>query len=318
MARTAAARLATVLLAVALAACGGSAAGSHETPAPSTVSPATVPATTGSEAATSTAPATDPTIDRPFEVFAPDSYDGSAAMPLVVLLHGYGITGEMQEEFFQLQPLAESRGFLLAHPDGTIDADGSHFWNATDACCGFGATVDDSAYLAAVIRHIEADYRVDPARVFLVGFSNGGFMSYRMACDHADLIAAIVSISGATFLDPAACNPSEPVTVAEIHGDNDEAIAYEGGTFRDEPHPGAQQTVAEWAGYNGCTGPATEATEGRDLDRRFDDAIVTQYEGCPPSGAVELWTIPHGTHIPELSSTFSAQVIDFLLAHPKQ
>lgn len=309
---------------VALAACGGgTAAGGHETTAtaatanPSTGSPTTGTEPVGSEPATSTAAASDPTLDRPFEVFVPDTYDGSAAVPLVVLLHGYGINGAMQEDFFQLRQLADSRGFLLATPDGTIDADGSHFWNATDACCGFGATVDDSAYLVAVIQHIEADYRVDPARVFLVGFSNGGFMSYRMACDHADLIAAIASISGATFLDPSACNPSEPVTVVEIHGDHDEAIAYDGGTFRDQPHPGAVETVADWAAYDGCTGPATEAAEGRDLDQRFDDAIVAQYEGCPPGVAVELWTIPGGAHIPELTDTFSAQVIDFLLAHPK-
>jgi polyhydroxybutyrate depolymerase len=239
----------------------------------------------------------------------------------VILLHGYGITGAMQEDFFHLGRLADDRGFLLAYPDGTIDADGKHFWNATDACCGFGrSTVDDSAYLATVIARIEAEHRVDPARIYLVGFSNGGFMSYRMACDHADLIAAVVSISGATFLDTASCNPTEPVSVVEIHGTLDEAIAYEGGTFRDRPHPGAVETVADWAAANGCSGAPTTAPTTRDLNRQIagDEAVVTQYEGCPPDGAAELWTIPGGTHIPELSSTFTAQVIDFLLAHPKQ
>ncbi|MGB8859345.1 MAG: PHB depolymerase family esterase [Ilumatobacteraceae bacterium] len=261
----------------------------------------------------------DPTVERPFEVFTPTEYDGATPVPLVVLLHGYGITGAMQEDYFHFERLAEQRGFLLVHPDGTVDADGKHFWNATDACCGFGETVDDSGYLAAVIRQVQAAYSVDPRRIFLIGFSNGGFMSYRMACDHADLIAALVSISGATYLDPSACSPSQPVNVLEIHGTADEAIAYEGGTFRNEPHPGAEASIDDWATYNGCSGGATTGAATLDLDARLggDESVITTYASCPQSGAAELWTIVGGSHIPHLSRTFTAQVIDFLLAHPK-
>lgn len=316
-----------VLIASALAigACDDSGGGTSGEPgsttvpviltvAPTTITPTMITTTT------ITTTTVDPTIDRPFEVFAPSGYDGSVAVPLVISLHGYSATGAYQELFLPLQPLAEERGFLLVHPDGTINELGNEYWNATDACCGMGtSTVDDSGYLAAVIGDVQAAYNVDPKRIFVVGFSNGGFMSYRMACDHADTIAAIVSISGASFLDPAACAPSQPVNVLEIHGTDDDTIGYHGGTFLGGDFPGAEQSVRDWATYNGCTGTAIGAATSHDLDATIDGAesVVTAFDGCPPGGTAELWTITGGTHIPELSANFTSDVIDFLLAHPK-
>jgi len=311
-------RLVTVLLGAALAfsAC------SIEQPASSRAA-ATVDATTTAP------PATDPTrgagndvdliADRPFEVVVPTTYDGATPMPLVVLLHGFNITGAMQEDFFRFQGLADSEGFLMVSPDGTRNVDGSPFWNATDACCGLGASVDDSSYLAAVIKQVQADYVVDAQRIFLIGFSNGGFMSHRMACDHAEVIAAIVSISAATFLNPAWCVPAEPVSVVEIHGTDDDTITYDGGTVEGTAHPSAQQTVAQWASHNGCSDAPTVTEAALNLDRALagKETNVLRYDACAPGGAVELWTILGGEHVPTLSSSFSETVIDFLLAHPK-
>ncbi len=97
---------------------------------------------------------------------------------------------------------AEKRGLLYAVPDGTTDTRGDRFWNATAACCNFyGSTVDDSTYLTEVIAAVSARYSVDPARVYLAGHSNGAFMSFRMACEHADLIAAIAVLNGAMVND---------------------------------------------------------------------------------------------------------------------
>ena len=169
--------------------------------------------------------------ERPFEVFAPSSYSPDAPMPLVVLLHGFGASGAIQEAYFRLEPLAEQRGFLFVHPDGTINALGKRFWNATDACCGFSSTVDDSAYLMSLIEQVQAQFNVDPKRICLVGHSNGGFMSYRMACEHADTIAAIVSLAGATYLDTDECDPTEPVSVLQIHGTAHDTIAFDGGSI---------------------------------------------------------------------------------------
>jgi len=288
-----------------------------ETGAPATTAEATttvvaVPETTAVAGA-------DPLAGRPFDVFVPSSYDADTAMPLVVLLHGFGASGIIQNLYFGLQPLAESRGFLYVHPDGTINAIDRQFWNATDACCGFGSEVDDVAYLSALVENVQSNYNVDPKRVFFVGHSNGGFMSYRMACDRADMVAAIVSLAGATWDDNTKCNPSEPVSVLQIHGTADGTIGFEGGTFLGNDHPGARETVATWSANNGCTGPTIDLPTPLDLDASIpgDESIATEYTGCPVSGAVELWLIPEAPHIPSLSPTFGADIIDFLFARPK-
>jgi polyhydroxybutyrate depolymerase len=247
-------------------------------------------------------------------------------MPLVILLHGFGASGAIQEAYFQLQPLAESRGFLYVHPDGTVNQIGRTFWNATTGCCGVGSDVDDVGYVLSIIDAVSAQYEVDPKRVFLMGHSNGGFMSYRLACEASDRIAAIASLAGATYLDQAACDPSEPVSVLQVHGTADETIAYEGGElpFMPDGFPSARQTVSSWAQYNGCGATATPSEEGLDLDQTLPgpETVTETFDGCPAGIDVALWTVEGGSHIPTIALAappypMSEGMIDFLLAHPK-
>jgi polyhydroxybutyrate depolymerase len=266
----------------------------------------------------------DPTMvggDRPVTVHVPASYVAGVAAPLVILLHGYGASGSLQDLYFGMTAVSDARGFLYAAPDGTIDKDGRHFWNATDACCDLYATnVDDSTYVSSLIKQIQARYTVDPKRVFLVGHSNGAFMSYRMACDHADQIAAIASLAGATFSDTAKCTPSAPVSVLQIHGTADDTVLFDGGSIGTHSYPGAKTTVADWVTNDGCGTTADTSAPALDLDTQLAGAetTVTKYaSGCKPGGHAELWTIAGGAHLPSLSKSFSSSVIDFLFAHPK-
>jgi polyhydroxybutyrate depolymerase len=261
--------------------------------------------------------------DRPYEVFVPSSYEEGTPMPLVILLHGYTGSGLVQEGYFRIEPLAEELGFLYVVPDGTREdsADANRFWNATEACCNFyGSDVDDSGYLRHIIDTTSAAYSVDPKSVHFIGHSNGGFMSYRMACDHADAVASIASLAGATFADPADCVPSEPVAVLQIHGTADAVIEYEGGTFGGAD-PGAVETAEIWAAYDGCAVTSTPG-DNRDLDDGAasdgeESTTLVWADECDPGGLAELWTIPDGSHVPNLSDTFSRQAIEWLLAHPK-
>ncbi len=258
--------------------------------------------------------------DRRFDVFVPSGYDAATPTPLILLLHGYTGSGDSQEAYFNFEPLAESRGFLYVHPDGTVDARGEQFWNATDACCSFGSdAIDDEAYLLSVIEQVSADYNVDPKAVFLAGHSNGGFMSYRMACRHADTIAGIASLAGATFADTDDCAPSEPVSVLQVHGTSDDTILFEGGSIIGVQYPGAQETVDSWVAYNGCDTTPTSTPDALDLDGSIDGAEsdIDALGGCEQNTAVELWTIDGGVHVPPVTADFSASVVDFLLAHPK-
>jgi polyhydroxybutyrate depolymerase len=298
----------------------------------------TAPATTAADTATTavdttasadtasadTAPSVDPTTAalveaRPVDVIVPDGLSDEPA-PLVVVLHGYSGTADVQQQYFRFQEEAAARGAILAYPDGTTNQRDLQFWNATEACCNFfGADVDDVAYLSAVVDHVRSLHAVDPQRIYLTGHSNGGFMSYRMACERADLFAAVVSLAGATYVDPDDCAPSEPVSIAQVHGTLDEVIAYDGGDIIGNEYPSAAVTAATWAAYNGCDTAIEPGGEAIDLDQDLADAetTVARFGGCPTSGAVELWTIADGRHIPQLTDGFAAAVFDFFDAHPK-
>ena len=321
--------------ALVIACSGGSASGPPSASAP-LASVAGVPSSSASDSIPSPSPTPGPSDvvvggDRPVTVLVPASYNPGRPAPLLIMLHGYGSSGSEHEAYFHVGARAEERGFLYAYPDGTTDSTGARFWNATDACCDFDRSgVADDAYLAGVITAIQTKLAVDPKRVYLMGHSNGGFMSYRMACVHADQIAAIVSLAGATFAKPADCAPSSAVAVLEIHGTADDIILFAGGTIEGigsgkqmASYPGAEGTVSDWATYDGCGATPSVANARIDVDAGLRDAgspaeaSVTQWTGCKPGGAVELWTIPGGAHDPTISDTFPNAVLDFLEAHPK-
>ncbi|MCA9610770.1 MAG: hypothetical protein KC619_34480, partial [Myxococcales bacterium] len=150
--------------------------------------------------------------------------------------------------------------------------------------------------------------------VYFFGHSNGGFMSYRMACDHADRITAIGSLAGSGFLTEAECGATQPVSVLQVHGDMDETIDYLGVTAA---YPSAEAMVDRWAARAGCTEEVT-AGEALDLDQTIPGAETTVEDhvtGCSGADA-SLWTIAGGSHIPDLTSgPFAADLLEWLDRH---
>ena len=300
----------------------GEGGGSSTSSASSTVASTASSAATTNASSSSGGPITDDFVAggaRPVTVKVPSSYDPATPAPLLILLHGYTGSGMVQDLYFGMTAVAEARGIVYAHPDGTVDQGDQQFWNATDACCDFyGSGVDDVAYLSGLVDEIVSKVTIDPKRIYFVGHSNGGFMSYRMACEASDRVAAIVSLAGANWLDGADCGATSPVSVAQIHGDMDDTILI-GGGMNINAYPSAAESTAYFAGVNGCD--AALASGGPDIDLEStlagDETTVEAYPNCEPGRAVELWTIVGGSHVPSLSPTFSDQVVDFLLAHPK-
>lgn len=310
--------VAGVLVATAVVAgCGGDGTASSTTSSTVEAAPTTEGATT-TEAVTTTAPPVELPADRPIEVLVPASATGEEPRPLVVLLHGYSVDGATQTAYLGMAEAADRAGMLLVAPDGTEDGRGLRFWNATAACCAFGSDVDDSAYLADVIAKVGQDHPVDPDRTFVVGHSNGGFMAFRMACEHADLVAAVVSIEGSTYDDPADCRPSQAVSTLQVHGTADATITYEGGTNGRAPYPGARDTLAQWAELDGCDPePDAPAPADRAIVTGLAPATVTRHSGCTDGVEVELWTQPDGVHIPAFTADFSDQLLAWLDDHAR-
>ena len=262
-------------------------------------------------------------LARPFSYQVPPAYNPAQPTPFLILLHGYGANGLFQDAYFHLGRLAADQGVLYAYPDGTPDSGGHLFWNATDACCNLDhKDVDDVAYVKAIIADARARYNVDPKRIYLVGHSNGGFLAHRMACEDAGELAAIVSLAGMTWKEPSRCQPAGPVAVLQVHGDADDVIRYTGGLFTPDRglglYPSASDTVAQWAALNHCTGPRTDTGLRLDIDNELpgNETIVERYANCG-QGAVELWTVAGGSHIPKLVPTWPELIYGFLAAHPK-
>lgn len=266
-------------------------------------------------------------VARPFQVTVPVGYRSDQPIPLVVVLHGYTATADLQDTYFGFSRLAQQRTFLVALPNGLRDAATFQYWNATDSCCAFGKTNDDVAYLTAVIRDVQARYAVDPKRIFLVGHSNGGFMSHRLGCDRAPLIAAFAALAGSTWNDPSRCAPSEGVAALQIHGTLDPVILYGGGStiggqanVVGPPYPSAEDSVRTWGVKNGCSGTSLTRLNG-DLNLVStllgDETERREVSGCPGRTAAELWTIRGAGHFPVLNDDFADRVYTWLLAHSK-
>jgi len=256
-----------------------------------------------------------PLDGRPFRLYFPSSYDPARPMPLVVVLHGYTASAQGVTDYFGLQRQAELRGFLYAMPDGTRDKAGYQFWNATERCCDhFDSHVDDSTYLSRLISLVKWNYAVDRRRVFLLGHSNGGFMAHRMACEHAGQITAIASFAGVGWQDETRCAPTRAVSVLQIHGTNDPTVAYQGGTTNNVAYPGAEEMVARWRRLNGCALQDTPAPRTLDLDAAVVGAETLSWEhrdGCRDGSRVQLWRMAGSGHLPPLTPSFTAEVIDF-------
>jgi len=267
---------------------------------------------------------------RPVQLYVPSKYSPSAPTPLLILLHGYSASGRAQELLFDFKPLAETNTVLYMYPDGTVDKQGNRFWNASDACCDFfGVPVDDVAYLTSLITEIETRYNVDPKRIYFAGHSNGGFMSYRMACDQAGKVAAIASLAGAMWDDPSKCKPSEPVSVLEMHGTADTVILWDGGsTSADRTwdggsvegggvYPSVTTTVGDWVTIDGCSATPNTSAPDPGIVAGMQTSVTDYASGCRNGTDVELWTIDGAGHIPSITQNFGTQVFKFLLDHPK-
>jgi polyhydroxybutyrate depolymerase len=267
---------------------------------------------------------------RPYDEAVPAKIDPDKRYPLLVVLHGLGASGKGVRQYWGLDPLVDELGILVAYPNGSEQAGGGglfprrqRFWNATDICCDFfGSKVDDVAYLDAVIDDMSARHPVDPKRIFVGGISNGGYMSYRYACDRAARVAAIVSQAGAMWTDVSRCSPSEPVAVLQVHGTSDRIIPYDGGKVMGQGPTvvSAHQAVADWVGFDRCgaemdvPGPALDLAVNEDP---FVGAETTRerWSGCR---GVELWTIHGGSHDPQLQRpAWGRAIVGWLLAHPK-
>jgi polyhydroxybutyrate depolymerase len=251
--------------------------------------------------------------DRPADLKTPTTLTDGKQYPLVVLLHGFTANGFAQAAYFRMNVLTSADAALWIAPDGTTNLTGQQFWNADSACCDFNnQNPDDVGYLSTLVEDILAEWPIDESQVFFMGHSNGGYMSYRMACEHADRIAAVASLAGNASSMPSACNPTEPVSVLHMHGTADASVPYLNAGY------GAVPSVEQWAAKNGC-GTTRSATVTLDLDTTVAGAETSgeTTAGCPAGVGVDLWTLTGSGHIPLFENNVATEIMDWFTAHKR-
>jgi polyhydroxybutyrate depolymerase len=226
----------------------------------------------------------------------------------VVLLHGYGASGQLQDVYLGISRSGDELGYLTMTPDGTTDPTGNRFWNVT----GSTRPVDDVAYLSELISEAVSGFNVDPARVYVIGHSNGGYMAHKLACDIPDQVTAIAAIAGGIFGLGAGCE--EPIPVLMIQGTEDATVPYEGGVFLGGRILGAEDTVSRWRELGRCADTVTE--EGPfdfDLLVAGDETSVSAWRDCAEPVSAELWAMDGSGHIPGFRPAFRAALMERLL-----
>jgi len=267
-----------------------------------------------------TPPPSGPPQPPPARAYEPPGLAAGERRPLVIFLHGLGSSAEEVLDEPALGSFgARHRAFVVA-PDGAVDSRGREYWNAGLACCDFDHSgIDDVARLTALVDAWRRRPGVDPRRIYVLGFSNGGFMAHRLACRIGDRLAAVVSIGGAGLDAAERCAITTPVGVLEVHGDGDRIVRPDGGRVFNiadlAPFPSTDATLADWARRLGC-GPAAPATT-LDLDPRLPGAetAVRAHRACR-LGDVELWTVHGGLHAVGTPEMFE-EAWKFLERHAK-
>ena len=254
--------------------------------------------------------------DRPAEVRCPEQWQDDEPLPVIVLLHGRSASWDAQDLLWQLSARVEEDRFVLILPNGTLDEENIRFWNATPACCdSFDSGVDDVGYLMGLVDELAGAAPVDARRVYFTGHSNGSFMSYRMACEHPDRVAAIAGLAGSTFHTSQEFAVGDPVSVLHVHGTEDSDVPYEG---RPDLYPGAEEAVARWAERAGCDLEGGEAGPALDLTHQTDGPetdVLVYREGCDPGFDMALWTMQETGHIFIPNDRWNVELVDWLLRH---
>ena len=186
-------------------------------------------------------------VNRNYLVYIPDSYDSEIDYPLMFVFHGFGGIATQFINNADMRDLAESNNFIVVYPQGLdLGGTGSH-WNCSNPSADNKSDVDDIGFIENLIDQLILDYPViDSKRIYAAGYSNGGFMSYYLACN-SKKFAAIGSVAG-TMLDDSyqSCNANFPTAMINIHGTNDFDVPYDGNTY----YPSIPEVVDWWKNFN--------------------------------------------------------------------
>jgi polyhydroxybutyrate depolymerase len=232
---------------------------------------------------------------RNYYLYRPNSIQDNA--PLVFVLHGFGGSAGGMIGYSDMNAVAEEYGFAVCYPEGISDQSGSNFWNVGYAIHQ-NETVDDVAFLSSLANYLQDEYGFDSQNIFSTGFSNGGDMSYMLACQANDIFRAIAPVAGCMMEEIYSTCDSSPVPVLEIHGTNDNVTLWDGDMQNNDgwgAYYSTEEGIDSWVGTNECMGsedillPNTNTSDGSHV-------INHRYFDCSDNAEVWLYEVVGGGH----------------------
>jgi polyhydroxybutyrate depolymerase len=219
-------------------------------------------------------------VDYGYIVHLPPSYDATKRASLVLNWHGYTSNAQQQQAFSGFDVVADAEGFIVVYPNSP-DAS----WNG-GTCCASAAGRDDVGFARALVAEVSSKACIDAKRVYSMGMSNGGFMSFRLGCEAADLFAAIAPVAGKIGVPN--CQPVRPIPLLAIHGTADSLVAYNTGALSPDMLT-VPDTAKKWADLDACThGPDTVFERG--------NTRCQAWSSCGGGASVTLCSIEGGGH----------------------
>jgi len=224
-------------------------------------------------------------LTRNYLVYTPPGHQLADSLPLVLVLHGFSQTHTGIMNGTQFNALAAVERFVIAYPAGINNA-----WNTNTGLPG-GSTADDVGFLSLLVDCMQVQYGISRRNVFSCGFSAGGYMSYRLACERPERFRAVASVSGTmTSAMLNACFPSLPVSVMHIHGTADAVVAYNGGFGG----VSVQNCLDLWKNRNGCGNATT--TNLPDLANDGSSVSLLNYGFCSSTKKLVHYRVNSGGH----------------------
>ena len=245
-------------------------------------------------------------LERSLLIYVPKNIKENA--PLVVAIHGYTSSAKTLMGYSGINQIADKEGFLVAYPQGTKDSRDNNFFNV-----GYefhsDSKVNDVNFIREIVLNLTKDYKLNSKRVFATGMSNGGDMSYLLACTSSDLFTAVAPVAGVMMKDTLEnCNPEKKIPIFEIHGTKDSISKFEGdmnnedkwGAYYDLP-----STIEFWVNKHALSEKETIQLENKNTE---DGTTITFERYWSDESQQEVWfyIVNDGNHTwPGMTGLFS-------------